>query len=245
MWGAITISYKIRLWADELEDTADVQSQLVRELEATDNRIARLQQLLDTGSSLLRTTEALSQQCQAADEEQCALLQIGVEKVSKKIEEDASEVLLLKQAVQTSLEGVSSLAEKMTQFFDAVTLGNGLVQKSCEDNVSANAGISGSQGGVVGGIGKAPVDASTQAESQPEDCAALTAPTAPTVYSSESIKIRASDDFRLTIPVAEIQRPFTMEWEFSLVDENKSATIGFALLQRFKDGTLPQVHPYR
>jgi hypothetical protein len=72
-----------------------------------------------------------------------------------------------------------------------------------------------------------------------------------TTYSSASLIIRASNDFRLIIPVPS-NKSFRISWEFSIsiVPKKDKATpsnldIGFSVIEKLPDGSLPQIIPYR
>jgi hypothetical protein len=68
-----------------------------------------------------------------------------------------------------------------------------------------------------------------------------------TVFSCESLHLRPSSDFRIPIPPRGVSRPATLRWEFSvpkLINQPKHV-IGFAVLEKKSDGSLPQIVPYK
>jgi hypothetical protein len=68
-----------------------------------------------------------------------------------------------------------------------------------------------------------------------------------TVFSCESLLLRPSSDFRIPIPLRGVSRPATLRWEFSvpkLINQPKHV-IGFAVLEKKSDGSLPQIVPYK
>lgn len=76
---------------------------------------------------------------------------------------------------------------------------------------------------------------------EPQDSVYLVDSSAVQVLNSESLKIRASDDFRVYVPPSLIKRPFKLQWSFELIHMN----IGFAVLEQQEDGALPALIPYR
>jgi hypothetical protein len=79
----------------------------------------------------------------------------------------------------------------------------------------------------------------------------------PITYSSDSILIKAADEFRIIIPI-KTKKSFHITWDFiiSVFDKNKNKKIrekivpsnldiGFAIIEKLPNGSLPQIIPYR
>jgi hypothetical protein len=73
------------------------------------------------------------------------------------------------------------------------------------------------------------------------------------IFSCESMKIKAADDFRLLIPAPSKSR-VRLTWDFEILTGRPSGDVakgrskidvGFAILEKRPDGSLPQIVPYR
>jgi len=79
----------------------------------------------------------------------------------------------------------------------------------------------------------------------------------PTTYCSDSILIKAADEFRIIIPI-KTKKSFHITWDFiiSIYDKNKinkktgeknilsNLDIGFTIIEKLPNGSLPQIIPY-
>ena len=64
--------------------------------------------------------------------------------------------------------------------------------------------------------------------------------------SSDDLKIKSADDFRLSIPFDVYRRPFRLYYNIELPGkEQKSMDLGVAILKKMQDGTLPQLLTHR
>jgi len=70
-----------------------------------------------------------------------------------------------------------------------------------------------------------------------------------TVYSCDSLLLKAARDFRLRVPLPSGCRRFGIRWELALVFPSAShardQTLGFSIVRRQPDGLLPQLEPYK
>ena len=77
-----------------------------------------------------------------------------------------------------------------------------------------------------------------------------------TSYICESLLIKASNDFRLIIPIP-TKKSFCLSWDFSIrspmknrnkgstVHSDSSLDIGFSVIEKLSNGSLPQIINYR
>jgi hypothetical protein len=221
VWGPVNVSYFIRLAFQEADNSVLERASATKELTALGVKLAQVSRQIDAAEGAINRLRRMASKASAlADIAQ---------------DEPVSSSLLLSE-LDTDLRKLTELRSLMLKSFRQ----DGNIQ-GYDIGTPRATGRGNARDAPSGGIGTDAVSASSQHDSR----SFVPSSSPVSVLNCESLKIRASDDFRVYVPPSLVSRPFKLQWTFELIGGSRKMDVGFAVLSRQEDGALPTLIPYK
>lgn len=241
MWGPISVTYRIKLSVG-ISNEANGEIDFDQELESVKSKMTTLQLVLNSGSVLLKRVEHLSDR-----------IREGVVKLSENVACWKEQKNVERIKMRILLAELSKGCTVLTKYARERSTAASECLQRCTMGIK-NPKPNDEPGGQPPGASYCIPPVATRSGHQNFSFDDVNSPPALSTkfeelatYSSDNLKLRAGDDFRLNIPAGHFPRPFVLQWEFAVLNhsaKDKSA-IGFALLERETSGFLNQLIEYR
>jgi hypothetical protein len=260
MWGGVTISYKIKLTHQGLvvKYDAALHSRVKHQQQELCSRKDRLVALQAAWTPIQQLVASLQSDVAASlrhSELHCrssrAALCVRVDREGSRREMLRGVRAAAAGRVRDGGEAVQDLVQSALARSRQVVLGGQRRHPRLVRTTAAAAAAGTSSRGVAAdGIEELVVEAhcsSSSPSTSPSPSSLASKAGAAAVFSCAGLHIRAGSDFRLPVCLSQLARPVTLTYSFSLPKllTQPKHVIGFAILAREEDGSLPQLLPYR